>query len=65
MQKISSGIFSKNPAIKIPLQNPSIHWRYYSRKCPAISLTTMLESITINAQIWRKLETIFLEEKPE
>jgi len=68
--QISVGIFSKNPAIKIPLQNPSkieknILWKYYSRKSSAISLTTMLKLITNNAQIWRKLETIYIKEKQE
>ena len=33
----------------------NIHWRYYSRKYIAISLILVLESITINAQIWRKI----------
>jgi len=67
--QISTGIFSQNRAIKFPLQNPSnrenIFWRYYLRKYFAISLTTLLESITINAQIWRKYKTIYLKEKQE
>ena len=66
--QISAGISSKNHAIKIPLQilsknRKNILWRYYLRKSSTISLTIMLEAITINAQIWKKLETIFMEEK--
>jgi len=52
--QISARIFSKTSAIKIPLQNPSrIEKIYFEdiilRKFSAISLTSMLESITINA----------------